>query len=94
MFTKLLKIFLIGLGFLLIGFGIGIIIGENFELTKNQYVLITIGALILGGFITALGIVKRASKKKKLSEPLKPSYSDIEEESESDSEQDSEQENI
>ena len=58
------------LGFLLIGFGIGIIINKNLQIEENQYLLITIGSLILGGFFTALGIAKRVPKKEKVEEEI------------------------
>ncbi len=82
-FSRLLKNLLISLGCLLIGFGIGMIISENFQMEKNQYWLITVGSLILGGFVTALGIAKKVPKKKIIEEPgevgLKESFSVSEE---------------
>ena len=67
-FTKLLKNFLIALGFLLIGFGIGMIIAENFQIEKTNYWLIIVCSLILGGFFTALGVAKKIPKKKEIEE--------------------------
>ena len=79
-FTRLLKNFLIALGFLLIGFGIGMILAANFQIEKTNYWLIIVGSLILGGFFTALGIAKRVPKKEKIEEetgfPLSPSESE------------------
>ena len=78
-FSRLLKGLLISLGCLLIGFGIGMIISENFQMEKNQYWLITAGSLILGGFVVALGIAKKVPKKKAIQESdkvgLKESFS-------------------
>ena len=61
-FTRLLKNFLITLGFLLIGVGIGTIVAENFQVEKTNYWLIIVFALVLGGFFTALGIAKKTPK--------------------------------
>jgi hypothetical protein len=69
---RLLKNFLIGLGCLLIGFGAGVISTENFQIEKtNYYWLIVIASLVLGGFLMALGIVKKVSPSLEETEPQK-----------------------
>ncbi len=80
-FSKLLKNFLIGFGFLLVGFGIGMVISENFQIEKRLFWLIVVGALILGGFLTALGVAKEIPQKKK-QESTPFSFSSEEEEEE------------
>lgn len=61
-FNKLFKNFLIVLGFLLIGFGVGMIASKNLQVKETFYWLIIICSLILGGFFTALGLAKKISK--------------------------------
>lgn len=65
-FSRLLKNFLIALGFLLIGFGLGLVVSKNFQIEKNQYWLIMVSVLILGGFFSALGLVKRIPKEREI----------------------------
>ncbi len=71
-FNRLFKKFLIVLGFLLIGFGIGIIVSKNFQVGETTHWLIIVCSLVLGGFFTALGIAKKIPKK----EPARRSFSE------------------
>ncbi len=72
-FSKLLKTFLVASGFLLVGFGIGMVISENFQIEKRLFWFIVVGTLIFGGFLTALGMAKRVPEDKKASQELTPS---------------------
>ncbi len=74
-FSRLLKNFLVGLGFLLIGFGIGTIVSKNFQIGETNYWLITICSLVLGGFLTALGVAKKIPKKEKIEETEESEFS-------------------
>ena len=63
-FSRLFKNFLIALGLLLIGFGIGMTVSKDFQVGETTYWLVIVYSLVLGGFITALGIAKKVSEKK------------------------------
>lgn len=65
---KFLKFLLIFIGGSLIGFGIGIIIGNNSLFTNTTFWSSAIGSLILGGFFMALGLVISGRKKEKKEE--------------------------
>jgi len=73
MLSSFLKNFLIALGFLLVGFGVGMIMAKNFQIEENQYWMVTVASLILGGFFTALGVAKRTKEKERTREQSEPS---------------------
>ena len=57
-----------GLGFLLIGFGVGMIISKNLQIGETLYWTLIICLLVLGGFLTALGVAKKIPKKESVEE--------------------------
>lgn len=56
------------LGWLLVGFGVGVLITEVTELSGAQYALMMIGTLVLGGFLIGIGILRISAKKKEKKE--------------------------
>jgi len=74
-FSKLFKSFLVSLGFLLIGLGIGMMVSKNFQIGETNYWLIIVCSLVLGGFLTALGIAKKIPKKEKIEETEESEFS-------------------
>ncbi len=59
---NLLKILLVVLGGILIGFGIGMIIADSTALGGLEYWIIIVVSLILGGFLMAIGLTKKEKK--------------------------------
>ena len=57
---NLLKILLVVLGGILIGFGIGMIIADSTALGGLEYWIIIVVSLILGGFLMAIGLTKKS----------------------------------
>ncbi|GAI29651.1 unnamed protein product [marine sediment metagenome] len=56
------------LGWLLVGFGVGVLITEATKLSEAQYALMMIGTLVLGGFLIGIGILRISAKKKEKKE--------------------------
>lgn len=52
------------LGSFLIGFGIGMIISQSFQLSIFQYTLLIVGTLVLGGFLAGVSILRKPAKEK------------------------------
>jgi len=64
-----LKILLIILGGMAIGFGLGMITADSFVPGEIEYWAITVVSLILGGFLMAMGLTKKEKKIDKKEEP-------------------------
>jgi len=52
------------LGSFLIGFGIGMIISQSFQLSIFQSTLLIVGTLVLGGFLAGVSILRKPAKEK------------------------------
>ena len=78
----ILKILLVFLGGLLIGFGLGMVAAISVVSTQMQYWVIIVVSLILGGFLMALGLTKKEKKRVKEEKEKKEEKKDKEEKEE------------